>query len=179
MGVGGQRHAPAALYSRERLGTHCIGGWVDPRAGLDSVRKISPPPVFDPRTVQPVESRYTDWAIAAHLHFINTTAESQNKTSFNHDVTKTVAEFKYHLKNVSPQEAASVTCGLCPVFIYTTPTHGGGSVTCGLSLNPLHTVLPQETTCVAPYPFCSHKYSSDNHIVNLPYLLINTPGWLP
>jgi hypothetical protein len=29
--------------------------------------KISPPPVFDPRTVQPVASRYTDWAIPAHL----------------------------------------------------------------------------------------------------------------
>jgi hypothetical protein len=30
------------------------------------LRKISPPPGFDPRTVQPVASRYTDWAIAAH-----------------------------------------------------------------------------------------------------------------
>ena len=27
---------------------------------------ISPPPGFDPRTVQPVSSRYTDWAIQAH-----------------------------------------------------------------------------------------------------------------
>jgi hypothetical protein len=26
------------------------------------VRKISPPPGFDPRTVQPVASRYTDYA---------------------------------------------------------------------------------------------------------------------
>jgi hypothetical protein len=26
------------------------------------VRKISPPPGFDPRNVQPVASRYTDWA---------------------------------------------------------------------------------------------------------------------
>jgi hypothetical protein len=30
-----------ALYPRERPGTHCTGGWVDPRAGLDG-RKISP-----------------------------------------------------------------------------------------------------------------------------------------
>ena len=35
-----------------------LGG---PRAGLDG-RKISPPPGFDPRTVQSVVSRYTDWA---------------------------------------------------------------------------------------------------------------------
>jgi hypothetical protein len=36
-GVIGQRHAPAALYPGERtLGTHCSGGWVVLRAGLDS-----------------------------------------------------------------------------------------------------------------------------------------------
>jgi hypothetical protein len=34
-GVRGQRHAPASLYPRERPGTHCTGGWVGPRAGLD------------------------------------------------------------------------------------------------------------------------------------------------
>jgi len=34
-GVKGQRHAPAALYPRERPGTHYTGGWVGPRAGLD------------------------------------------------------------------------------------------------------------------------------------------------
>ena len=33
-------------------------GWVPGRSG--EVRKISPPPGFDPRTVQPVASRYTD-----------------------------------------------------------------------------------------------------------------------
>ena len=31
------------LYPRKRSGTHCIGGWVDPRAGLDRCGK-SPPP---------------------------------------------------------------------------------------------------------------------------------------
>jgi hypothetical protein len=36
-GLSGQRHAPAALYPRERTpGTHCTGGWVGPRAGLDT-----------------------------------------------------------------------------------------------------------------------------------------------
>ena len=33
-GVGGQRHAQAAL-PRERPDTHCIGGWGGPRAGLE------------------------------------------------------------------------------------------------------------------------------------------------
>ena len=59
-GVRGQCHALAALYPWERPGTHCTGGWVGPRAGLDRCGK-SLPPVFDPRTIQPVASSYTDY----------------------------------------------------------------------------------------------------------------------
>ena len=40
-GVGGQRHAPAAL-PRERPGIHSIGGWVGPRAGPDGCGKSRP-----------------------------------------------------------------------------------------------------------------------------------------
>jgi hypothetical protein len=65
MGVGGQGYTPATLspgsigYALYRkLGGH------QGRSGR--VRKILPPLGFDPRTVQPVASRYTDWAIAAH-----------------------------------------------------------------------------------------------------------------
>jgi hypothetical protein len=42
MGVGGQHHALAALPTGKRLGTHSIGGWVGPRAGLDGYRKSLP-----------------------------------------------------------------------------------------------------------------------------------------
>jgi len=46
------RKTPYPLYRR-------LDGPQD-RSG--QVRKISPPPGFDPRTVQPLASRYTDWA---------------------------------------------------------------------------------------------------------------------
>jgi hypothetical protein len=37
MGVSGQHHAPAGFRPEERTpGTHCTGGWVGPRAGLDA-----------------------------------------------------------------------------------------------------------------------------------------------
>ena len=52
MWVGGQRHAPATLPPGKTLG--------EPQSRSGRVRKISPPPGFDPRTVQPVASRYTD-----------------------------------------------------------------------------------------------------------------------
>ena len=54
-----------ALYPRERPGTHCTGGWVGLRAGLD-VRKISSPPGFDPRTVQPVAQSLYRLSYPAH-----------------------------------------------------------------------------------------------------------------
>ena len=60
---------PRPIYPPVKTRTHCIGGWVGPRAGLDGCGKSRPPPPgFDPRTVQPVASRYTDWAIAAHIN---------------------------------------------------------------------------------------------------------------
>jgi hypothetical protein len=37
--VSGQLHAPAALAPEKSPGTHFIGGWVDPRAGLDDMEK--------------------------------------------------------------------------------------------------------------------------------------------
>ena len=65
MGVGGQLHIPAALPPG-KTGTHCVGGWVGPQGLSGPVRKISPPPGFDHRTVQLVASRYTDCAIPPH-----------------------------------------------------------------------------------------------------------------
>jgi len=62
--MGGRRHAQAAL-PRGKTGTHCIGGWVGARAGLDGYGKSRPPPGFDSRTVQPAASRYTDYSIQA------------------------------------------------------------------------------------------------------------------
>ena len=65
MGVGGQRHAPAALAPGmtpyplyKRLS--------EPQGRSGRVRKTSPLPGVDPLTVQPVASLYTDWAIPAH-----------------------------------------------------------------------------------------------------------------
>jgi hypothetical protein len=39
---------------------------VGPRAGLDGYGKSRPPQGFDPRTLQPVASSCTDYAIPAH-----------------------------------------------------------------------------------------------------------------
>jgi hypothetical protein len=65
MGVGGQRHAPAALppgMTRypfyRRVGR--------PQGRSERVLKSLPSQEFDLRTVQLVASRYTDYAIPAH-----------------------------------------------------------------------------------------------------------------
>jgi hypothetical protein len=65
MGVGGQRYAPASLPPGKTsyLLYRRLGG-LQEQSGR--VRKISPLQGFDPRTVKPVASRYTDWAIQVH-----------------------------------------------------------------------------------------------------------------
>jgi len=52
-GVGGQRHAPAALLPGKRPGTQCIGGWAGPRAGLDECGKPRPHQDSIPRPPSP------------------------------------------------------------------------------------------------------------------------------
>ena len=59
MGVDGQHHAPAALPPvKTRYPLYRRLGGTQGRSGR--ARKIWPPPEFDPRTVQPVASRYPD-----------------------------------------------------------------------------------------------------------------------
>jgi hypothetical protein len=50
----GKRHAPAALYPRERPGTHCTGDWVGRTADLDRYGKSRPHRDSIPRTSSPL-----------------------------------------------------------------------------------------------------------------------------
>jgi hypothetical protein len=69
--VRGQRHGPAAPYIRGKT-RYPVYRWPGgPQGRFGQVRKISPPPGFDPRTVQPVCSRYTDYATRPTLHIDN------------------------------------------------------------------------------------------------------------
>ena len=68
--VGGQGHAAAALLLGKTR-----WAWLGLRTGLDMCGKSHTLPGFDPRTVQPVVSPYTDWAIPAgtkqYRYFVN------------------------------------------------------------------------------------------------------------
>ena len=65
MEVDGQYHALAALRLGKIQYPLCkrLGG---PQGWSGLVRKISSPLGFDPQTVQPVASLYTDYAFPAH-----------------------------------------------------------------------------------------------------------------
>jgi len=70
-------------FYRRLGGTQCRSG---------QVRKISPPPGFDPRTVQPVASRYTDYATRPTIYysipsiFVTELFRAQNLCSININV---------------------------------------------------------------------------------------------
>jgi hypothetical protein len=61
-GGEGSESRPGRSLPQERPGTDCTGGWGGTQGRYGQVRKILSPPGFDPRTVQPVASRYTEWA---------------------------------------------------------------------------------------------------------------------
>jgi hypothetical protein len=71
MRVGGQCHGPAALPPEKtqyplyrRLG--------EPQSQFGQVQKTSPPLGFDPQTIQPIASRYTDYAIPSPIRQLQT-----------------------------------------------------------------------------------------------------------
>ena len=66
MEVGGKHHAPVALPpTKTPYPLYMRVGRPQGRSGR--VRKISPPPEFEPRTVQLVANRYTNCAIPAQF----------------------------------------------------------------------------------------------------------------
>jgi len=60
----GQRHAPAAVFipGKDPVPIVQEAGWA-PGPVWTGAENLAPPPRFDPRTVQLVASRYTDYAI--------------------------------------------------------------------------------------------------------------------
>jgi hypothetical protein len=57
---------PAAVPPGKGPGTRWVASMVGLSAGLDGFGKSHPPLGFDPRTVQPLASRYTDRAVPVH-----------------------------------------------------------------------------------------------------------------
>jgi hypothetical protein len=58
MGVGGQRHALAALLSGKRPGTHCFGGWWAPGPVWTGAEYIAPTGIRSPDRPARSESKF-------------------------------------------------------------------------------------------------------------------------
>ena len=62
------RYTPATLPPKKETRYPLYRRLGGPQGRSGQVQKISPLPGFDPQTAQPVASRYTDYAIPAHLY---------------------------------------------------------------------------------------------------------------
>jgi hypothetical protein len=104
--MGGVVNAtPRPLYPRERPGTPSTGSWFGTPAGSGRVWKNSPPPPpppgFDPRTVQPVASRYTD----PHLFglYLCTSKFHLLASPMNHLTHNTLVDGRTHAQCTEPR----------------------------------------------------------------------------
>ena len=129
-GGDGQRHAPTALsQGKTRYPLYRKLGGPQGRSGR--VRKISLPPGFDPRTAQPVASRYSDWAITAHLRiYVLTLIWFKEYTYWSSTMTR---EWTVDCKG----RAAGLTCVSIPA----------STAAYRPWLNPQVGVLPTHTIC--------------------------------
>ena len=79
-GVGGQRHAPGRFNPKKETRYPLYGRQGKPQGRCKRVRKISPPPEFEARTLQAVRGRYTHYANPVqHGHVAVLIRQSQEK----------------------------------------------------------------------------------------------------
>jgi hypothetical protein len=89
-GMGGQRHAPAALPLWKDPVPILQDAGLAPETVWTGVENLTPVG-FDPRTVQPVLSRCTDWAIVAHQETVSSSIrESKTRCACSHTVNSSV-----------------------------------------------------------------------------------------
>ena len=67
--MGGKRYAPAALPPGKRRGTHCIGGCVGPRTGVEGAENLAPTGIRSPNPRR--ESLYRLNYPGPHKSYIN------------------------------------------------------------------------------------------------------------
>ena len=95
---------PRPLYRRGREPVPIVQevGW-EPGPVWKGAKNLASPPGFDPGTVQPVASRYTEWAIPGHEHvynfvyhlFVTTDCQVSATVNFHHFPPFVVFGFKY------------------------------------------------------------------------------------
>ena len=73
-GVSGHPHAPAALYPRGKTRYALYRRLVGPQGRSGRAENLVPTGILS-RTVQPVLSRYTDWATGTYMSILNKTYE--------------------------------------------------------------------------------------------------------
>jgi hypothetical protein len=105
MEVSGQRHVSAALYTGELTpSTHCTGGWVGLRAGLDTEAReetLLPLPGIEPRSS--LVRHYTDWAKTKQSSYSYLLEYSQRVPNFCAVITilKNMKVFKAKFCNIT------------------------------------------------------------------------------
>ena len=99
----GQRQVPAVLYPRERPDTHCIGGWVGPRAGLDRCGKSRPIGIRSPDHPARSQSLYR-LRYAAHKYKYTKNKLCTNLVLFTRlyrDARSTSSEIRHYVSEIS------------------------------------------------------------------------------
>ena len=94
--MSGQQHAPAALYPRERPGTHFTGGWGGGQGRSERAENLVPTGIRS-RTVQPVAQLLYRLSYPTHAN-ISTLPIIQVKIS---DILYQYNEYKLFVKNIS------------------------------------------------------------------------------
>ena len=132
---------------------HCTGGWVGLRAGLDRCGKSLPTPGFDPRTVHPVGSRYTDYAgVSLNNTLKDVLAFTPLSLNINFNFPLIYTCIFSHLHLYFPLTYTCIFLSPTPVFSSHLHLYFPLIYTCISQIFPSHHALLPRPTTFLPYP---------------------------
>ena len=96
-----------------------------PQGRSGQVRKISPPPGFDPRTVQTIASRYTNWATWPTLYHVHKWYRLKVRCSWMSELFRGIllilCPYFVHIVPIFYSYCAYILLILCPYFVLLCP----------------------------------------------------------
>jgi hypothetical protein len=100
-GGGWSTPRPGLFTPGERPAAHCIRKLGGPQDRSTRARKISPPLRSDPRTVQSIACRNTDWAIPAHTADRASLEGTTYSTSTNATLENTTTQLRHEIRQTT------------------------------------------------------------------------------
>ena len=155
---------PRPLYPRERPGTHCIGGWVGPRAGLDGRTIIALTIPFHHSFIDVLNTSDCPWWLPLYFQpppsvLVDTDSVAPTSLRLRGEFTQFLPTVALTFQEFNKSRLNRDTCPNCPIYSCSQFYRGGNAAYVG----HLRTLRGCSGACICRRPaavLCQHAGES-------------------